>query len=139
MNKENTMRNRLFLTMLILLFLTMLLLAGRTTTFAASDSGTIPPPPPIACIWESHGPVRAGYSLYVNSVDASSSYASDRTLYAATTDDLQRSSDGGNAWSVLFTKPESAAGDAYFSHVRAAPAASPTTLFALLFTPGARQ
>jgi YVTN family beta-propeller protein len=140
MDKENTMRNRLLFTTLILLFLTMLLLAGRATTFAASDSGTIPPPPPIACTWESQGPVRAGYSLYVNSIDASSSYASDLTLYAATTEDLQRSSDGGKSWHVLFTRPESAADDAYFSHVRAAPAAnanaSPTTLMALLFTPG---
>ena len=133
------MRNRLFLTTLVLLFVAILLLTGRATTFAEADSGTIPPPAPIACTWESGGPSLSGYPLHVNSVDASSSYASDRTLYAAATDALQQSTNGGQNWSLLLAKPAGAPADAYFSHVRAAPAASattsPTTLLAILYAP----
>ena len=134
------MRNRLSLTTLALVFVAILLLAGQAPTLADSDSGTIPPPAPIFCLWESFGPADQGFSLYVNSVDASSSYRNDRMLFAATTVDIQQSSDGGKSWRVLFTRPDAAPDDAYFSHVRAAPAASlassPATIFALLYAPG---
>jgi DNA-binding beta-propeller fold protein YncE len=110
-----------------------------TFTLAAQNSTATPPTG-----WLTGGPYAPNLPdstpLRTNGIHASSDYANDHTLFAATDDGIFRTMNGGESWELVLSSPISATTDSKFSRVRVSPAyASDQTVFATFYDPDASQ